>query len=122
MNIKITIITISKTMLHKHIKNGKDGWLQKKYNWCSLTSFLTCLTNLDDFGNTVFDESLTFLHTSMMVKIGEGANTLSMGGVSTWRNGGTGTLEGGGIETLARVGIVTLEGGGSRILVDVFKN
>ncbi len=49
-----------------------QGWQKvhcKKTYSCSLTSFLTCIIDLENFCNNVFDDSLAFLHTSMMVEI-----------------------------------------------------
>jgi hypothetical protein len=56
-------------MLHKHRKDGKRAPHKRTYSCCSLTSFVTCIIDLEDFCNNVFDDSLTSLHTSMMVNL-----------------------------------------------------
>jgi hypothetical protein len=76
-------------MLHKHTKDGKRVHCKETYSCCSLTSFLTCILDLKDFCNSVFDDSLASLHTSMMVEIGGtsvegGVDTLWMGGTNAW--------------------------------------
>jgi hypothetical protein len=57
-------------MLHKPMKDGKRAHRKETYSCCSLTSLLTCIPDLKDFCSTIFDDSLAFLHTSMMVEIG----------------------------------------------------
>jgi len=97
---------------------------KKTYNSCSVSSFLNCLIDLEDFGTTIFDDSLTSVYTSMLVKIGGastkgGVDTLSMGAINTWTKYKIGTSNGGGsIDTSIRVGISTSRRGGCKIVVD----
>ncbi len=67
-------------MLHKYMKDGKRVHRKETYSCCSLTSFLICVIDLKDFCNSVFDDFLASLHTSMMVEIG---GTSVEGGVDT---------------------------------------
>jgi hypothetical protein len=106
-------------MLHKHTKDGKRAPHKRTYNCCSLTSFVTCIIDLEDFCNNVFDDSLTILHTSMMVKIGGTlVNTLWMGGVGAWTEGGTNTSASSGYDTSVGVGVGTSIRVRCKILVD----
>jgi hypothetical protein len=57
-------------MLHKHTKDGKRAPHKETYSCCSLTSFVTCIIDLEEFCSSVFDDSLASLHTSMLVEIG----------------------------------------------------
>jgi hypothetical protein len=104
-------------MLRKHTKDGKRAHHKETYSCCSLTSFLTCIIDLEDFCSSVFDESLTFLHTSMMVKIGgTSVDTLWMGGVGAWIEGWISTLARSGSDTFIRVGVGTSIGTRCKIL------